>query len=182
MAGGWRSSGLGSGVWRGLRCRLPTWQAFTDADLLDELAAGRMLAGLSTRKYPAGLEPVGEDLDASGVSRSAVSRRFARRTKKAFEELMGRDLSGLEICVVVADGIEVGDHTLVCALGVDASGRKHVLGLAEGTTENAAVCAALLSNLADRGLDASGGISFVIDGGKGLRKVWCNPLASIRCG
>jgi transposase-like protein len=150
--------------------QLPTWQAFSDTDLLDELATGRMLAGLSTRRYPAGLEPVGETLDASGTSRSAVSRRFVRRTGKAMEELMARDLSGLEICAVVADGIEVGDHTLVCALGIDREGRKHVLGLREGTTENAAVCAGLLSNLVDRGLDASQGILFVIDGGKGLRK------------
>lgn len=150
--------------------QLPTWQAFTDTDLLDEMAAGRMLAGLSTRRYPAGLEPVGDALEPSSTSKSAVSRRFVRRTERALQELMGRDLSGLRICAVVGDGIEVGEHTLVCALGIDREGRKHLLGLREGTTENAAVCAGLLSNLVDRGLDVSGGVLFVIDGGKGLRK------------
>lgn len=150
--------------------QLPTWQAFVDTDMLDEAATGRMLAGLSTRRYPAGLEPVGEGLDVSGTSRSAVSRRFVRQTGRAWEELMARDLSQLAICAVIADGLEVDDHTLVCALGIDRDGRKHMLGLREGTTENAAVCAGLLSNLVDRGLDASAGILFVIDGGKGLRK------------
>jgi transposase-like protein len=93
-----------------------------------------------------------------------------RHTAKALDEVLARDLSGLQICAVVADGLVVGDHTLVCALGIDREGRKHMLGLREGTTENAAVCAGLLSNLVDRGLDASAGILFVIDGGKGLRK------------
>jgi transposase-like protein len=118
-------------------------------------------------------------LDASGTSRSAVSRRFVRHTAKALDELLARDLSGLEICAVVADGIEVGDHTLVCALGIDREGRKHLLGLREGTTENAGVCAGLLSNLVDRGLDASQGILFVIDGGKGLHKAIRQVLGSL---
>lgn len=147
---------------------LPTWSAFAGDDVLGEMALERMLAGLSTRHYSAGLEPVG-DVDASGTSRSAVSRRFVARTRVALGELMGADLSGIRICALMADGVIIAEHTMVVALGIDDQGRKHPLGLREGTTENKAVCAGLLSDLVDRGLDFSGGILVVIDGGKGLR-------------
>lgn len=153
----------------GEEVRLPTWDAFSGEEQLTEGAVGRMLAGLSTRRYGAGLEPVG-DVEAFGTSRSAVSRRFTRRTTEALRELMGRDLSEVRICALFADGIEIAEHTMVVALGVDDQGRKHPLGVREGTTENATVCRALLSDIVDRGLDFSGGILLVIDGGKGLRK------------
>jgi transposase-like protein len=68
------------------------------------------------------------------------------------------------------DGTGFGDHTLVVALGIDVQGRKEVLGVAEGSTENEAVCRRLLANLVDRGLPAERARLFVIDGGKGLRK------------
>lgn len=148
--------------------QLPTWGAFSGDDLLGEMAFERVVAGLSTRNYEAGLEPVG-NVDAKGTSRSAVSRRFEARTKLALSELLGRDLSELDICALFADGHEVGDHTIVVAMGVDRQGQKHPLGLREGSTENEAVCTALLSDLVERGLDFSRGILLVIDGGKGLR-------------
>lgn len=149
---------------------LATWHALVgDDDLLGEMALGRMLAGLSTRNYGAGLEPVGSDLEVSSTSKSAISRRFVARTKVALDELLAKDLSELKICALFADGIEMADHLMVCALGLDRDGHKHILGIREGTTENKAVCTALLSDLVERGLDASEGILAVIDGGKGLR-------------
>lgn len=147
---------------------LPTWGAFSGDDLLDEMAFDRIVAGLSTRNYQAGLEPVG-DVDAKGTSKSAVSRRFEARTRAALSELMNKDLSELDIYAIVADGEDVGDHTVVVALGIDRQGQKHPLGLREGSTENEAVCTALFRDLVERGLDFSGGILLVIDGGKGLR-------------
>lgn len=147
---------------------LPTWSAFSGDEVLSQMALERMLAGLSARRYPAGLEPVGE-LPASGTSRSAVSRRFVARTDKALAQILGRDLSELSICALMADGMEIAEHTVVAAIGIDTQGNKHVLGLRQGSTENKAVCAALLSDLVERGLDHSGGILIVIDGGKGLR-------------
>jgi len=148
---------------------LPVWAAFSGDELLSEMALERMLAGLSTRRYPAGLEPVGDDLDQSGTGRSAVSRRFVARTHKALDELMGKDLSELSIVALVADGIEVSDHSMVTALGMDAKGHKHILGLRQGTTENKTVCKDLFNDLSERGLDFSRGILLVIDGGKGLK-------------
>jgi transposase-like protein len=133
------------------------------------MALERMLAGLSTRRYPAGLEPVGDDLDASGTKRSSVSRRFVARTKMALKELMGKDLSELGIVAIFADGVEVAEHTMVTALGVDDQGNKHVLGLRQGSTENKTVCRDLFTDLDERGLDLTGGILLVLDGGKGLK-------------
>lgn len=149
---------------------LATWQALAgNNDLLEEMALGRMLAGLSTRSYGEGLEPVGSDLEVSSTSKSAISRRFVARTKVALDELLAKDLSDLKICALFADGIEMSDHLMVCALGLDRDGNKHILGIREGSTENKAVCTALLSDLVERGLDFSDGILAVIDGGKGLR-------------
>jgi hypothetical protein len=146
---------------------LPIWEAFAGEELLGNQVM-TSLAGVSTRNYDKTLEPVGA-LDASATSRSAVSRRFVARTAKALDELMAKDLSDLRICALFVDGIEESDHMMLCAIGLDTQGRKHPLGLREGTTENKAVCAGLLSDLVGRGLDFSGGILAVLDGGKGLR-------------
>lgn len=147
---------------------LSTYKHFSTEDLLQQMALERMVAGLSTRNYRAGLEPVG-DVAATGTTRSAVSRRFVERTTTALKELMARDLSRLDIVALLLDGVEIAGHTMIVALGVDAKGHKHPLGLREGTTENKGVCRALLSNLIERGLDFSDGLLVVIDGGKGLR-------------
>ncbi|HEX9776038.1 MAG TPA: IS256 family transposase [Actinomycetota bacterium] len=147
---------------------LETYRHFADTDLLTEIALGRMLAGLSTRRYDAGAEPVG-DVAARATSRSAVSRRFKAGTTAKLAELFGRDLSKLDLVGIFVDGIGVGDHVIVVALGVGAGGTKHPLGLWEGTTENATVCKALLGNLIDRGLDPERPVLCLIDGGKGIR-------------
>jgi transposase-like protein len=147
---------------------LRSYRAFVRHDLLTEMAVVRMLAGLSSRRYAAGLEPIGE-LSASGMGRSSVSQRFIEGTQRKLAELLGRDLSELELVAIFVDGIELGDHCCVVALGVDAQGKKHPLGLWEGTTENKAICSALLSNLVERGLAPERARLFVIDGGKGIR-------------
>ena len=152
----------------GAEVGLRTYRAFADRDLLTEAALGRMLAGLSARRYRDGLEPVGDVGDA-GTSRSAVSRRFVAGTEAKLSEIFGRDLSGIDLLVCFVDGMNVGDHLIVVALGVDSAGRKHPLGLWEGTTENKATCGALISNLVDRGLDTSRAMLFVIDGGRAIR-------------
>lgn len=163
---------------------LPTWAAFFGDDLLHEMATERMLAGLSSRRYGVGLEPVGE-VEGSGTSKSTVSRRFIARTRTALGQLMARDLSELRLCALFGDGIELADHTIVVAVGIDHEGKKHVLGLKEGSTENGTVCAGLLSDLTERGLDVSEGILVVVDGGKGwkkaIRDVFGNRALVQRC-
>jgi putative transposase len=151
---------------------VPTYQAFTATDLLDRLAVERMLAKLSTRRYPAGLEPVGIGVEqaATGTSKSAVSRRFVARTEHALAELLAADLSGLDLVALMVDGIRVAEHTCVVALGITIDGTKVPLGLAEGATENATVVGDLLVGLRDRGLDVTRPLLVVIDGAKALRR------------
>jgi putative transposase len=147
---------------------LRTFRTFATRDLLTEAALGRMLAGLSTRRYSAGLEPVGK-VEARATSKSAISHRFIQGTEQKLAELFGRDLSQLDLVAIFIDGVEIAEHCVVVALGIDAEGRKHPLGLWEGTTENKTVCNALLGNLIERGLHLEQPRLFVIDGGKAIR-------------
>jgi putative transposase len=147
---------------------LRTFHTFAKRDLLNEAALGRMLAGLSTRRYSAGLEPVGH-VEARGTSKSAISQRFIQGTEQKLAELFGRDLSQLDLVAIFIDGVEIAEHCVVVALGVDADGHKHPLGLWEGTTENKTVCNALFGNLIERGLHVEQPRLFVIDGGKAIR-------------
>lgn len=147
---------------------LRTYRAFAQRDLLTEAALGRMLAGLSTRQYPVGLEPMGK-VEALATSKSAISRRFIQGTEQKLAELFGRDLSQLDLVAIFIDGVEIAEHCVVVSLGVDMDGRKHPLGLWEGTTENKTVCNALLGNLIERGLNVEQPRLFVIDGGKAIR-------------
>ena len=69
------------------------------------------------------------------------------------------------------DGIHMDeDMTLVAAVGVDANGDKHLLGVVEGATENAATARALIDNLVERGLDPAAPRLFIVDGSKALSK------------
>ena len=156
----------------GHEVQLESYTAFTATDLLAEGIVARMLAGLSTRRYPAGLEPVGEQVDAQacGTSKSAVSRRLVAATAERLAQLLARRLDEERWLVVFLDGFGMGEHLLVGALGVTDDGAKVPLGVAEGTTENKAVCTRLVADLAERGLDASKGMLFVVDGGKALER------------
>jgi putative transposase len=151
---------------------LDSYATFADTDLLSEQVTARMLAGISTRKYPVALEPVGKAVEAASTStsKSAVSRRFVAATAERLAELCARPLDERRWSIVMLDGVHLGEHLLVVALGVTDDGTKVPLGVVEGSTENAAVCGRLVADLVDRGLDADRGILFVIDGGKALKK------------
>jgi putative transposase len=151
---------------------VPTYQAFTSTELMGQLALERMLAKLSTRRYPAGLEPVGTRVasTASGTSKSAISRRFIARTEHALAELLAQDLSGLDLVALMVDGIRVADHCCVVALGITIDGTKVPLALVEGATENATVVGELLVGLRERGLEVTRPILVVLDGAKALRR------------
>ena len=129
-----------------------------------------MLAGLACRRFTAGSEPVGAQIEARArsTSRSAVSRRFVRATETALGELLARDLSSLHVAAMMVDGVHLADHLMVVALAITTDGTKVPVGLYEGDTENATVVTSLLADLVDRGLDTTGGILFVLDGAKAL--------------
>ena len=87
------------------------------------------------------------------------------------KDWLASDLSSLDLLAIQIDGLHVQeDLILVAAVGIDAMGEKHPLGLVEGATENAATVQALLDNLVERGLDPAVVRLFIIDGAKALSK------------
>jgi putative transposase len=151
---------------------VPAYELFSGTEVLGRMAMERMLAGLSTRHYPAGLEPVGARAEqaAAATSRSAVSRRFVTATETALAQLLGADLRRLDLVAFMVDGVHFGEHTCVVALGIDIDGVKHPLALVEGSTENATLVTDLIVGLRERGLDVTRPILAVLDGSKALRR------------
>ena len=149
---------------------LPSWQAWSSRDPLDERAFEQMVLGVSTRRYARSLEALPNEFEVRGVGKSAVSERFVVGTQRRLAELMRRDLTGLALVALMIDGVHFADHVVLAAVGIESNGTKHVLGLLEGATENAAACKALLADLIERGLDPNRAILMVIDGAKALHK------------
>jgi len=114
-----------------------------------------------------------------------VSRRFVRATETALGELLARDLRDLPVAAMMIDGLHVGEHLMVVALAITAAGAKVPVGLYQGDTENTTVVTGLLSDLVERGLDAAGGLLFVLDGAKalakGVRRVFGDRALVQRC-
>jgi putative transposase len=130
-----------------------SYELFSSTEILGKMAMEKMLAGLSTRRYPVGLEPVGGQVDesSSATSKSAVSRKFVAMTETALAELLSQDLSGLDLVAVMIDGVHFAETCCVVALGIDIEGTKHPLALVEGSTENATLVTGLLVDLRERG-------------------------------
>jgi transposase-like protein len=154
----------------GRELELPTWREMNQEDPLNQRVIEQMLVGVSTRNYGRSLEPLPAAVPITGTSRSAVSRHFVASTRSQVEKFLSRRLDDLDLPVIMLDGTGMGEHVLVVALGIDAKGHKHVLGVTEGSTESEQVCRGLLRNLIERGLTVERARLFVIDGGKGLRK------------
>ena len=166
---------------------LETFTTFAAEDLLNRVVLERMLAGVATGRHRGASEPVGDQVETSArsTSKSAISRRFVQATTRQLEQLLHRDLSGLDVVVLMIDGIVFADHCCVVALAITTDGTKVPVGLWLGDTENKTVVTALLADLVARGLDADGGLLVVIDGAKalaaGVKKVF-GALALIqRC-
>jgi len=149
---------------------LPTFEWAAAADALNAATMAAIAAGVSSRRYASTQEPVSPAHRPSAASKSAVSRRFVELSQQQLHEWLGRRLDERDLPVVMIDGIHFRERVILVALGIDAQGSKHVLGLREGSTEATRVVASLLADLVDRGLDADRMRLWVIDGGKALRK------------
>lgn len=149
---------------------LPSFEWAANGDPLDAATMAAIAAGVSTRRYASTQEPVSPAHQPSAASKSAVSRRFVQLSQEQLAQWLARPLGELDLPVVMIDGIHFRDRVILLAIGIDAQGNKHVLGLREGSTEAARVVASLLSDLIDRGLDAQRMRLWVVDGGKALRK------------
>jgi putative transposase len=136
-------------------------ELFTSTEILGKMAVEKMLAGLSTRRHPVGLQPVGEQVaeKSSATSQSAVSRRFVAMTETirsenattlALAELLSQVLSGLDLVALMIDGLHFAESRCVVALGIGIDGVKHPLAVVEGSTENATLVTDLLVGLRGR--------------------------------
>lgn len=149
---------------------LPTFQTMAATDPLDRRVVEQMLVGVATRQYARSLEPLGPGVESRGTSKSAVSRRFVAKTTAQLAAWQSAPLDALDVVALLIDGVHVGDHCLIVALGIAADGQKHALGLWDGSTENATVCQGLLANLQSRGLRTDRSLLVILDGSKALRK------------
>ena len=149
---------------------LPSFRLAAGRDPLDQHTLAAVAAGVATRSYGTMLErlPAGERERA--VSRSSVSRRFVALTQRQMAEWLSAPIADRNVRIVMIDGKVFQDHSVLIALGIAADGEKIVLGMREGTTENATVTADLLRDIIARGVSPDERVLFVIDGGKGIRK------------
>ena len=145
--------------------RLGTYELFQQTRNLDDQVWWKMLRGLTTRNYPLVTRSFSE---AYGIEKSAVSDRFIQASREKLKTLMERSLSELKLCAIVIDGTPFKGRQMMAAIGVAQDGKKTVLGLREGATENAAVVRELLEDLVRRGLDFETPRLYVLDGAKAL--------------
>ncbi len=146
---------------------LQRYSLFQEDGRMQQAAGRQVLLGVSMRDYEKAVDGVCEGY---GIQKSSVSRHWKAISTKRLAEFMERPLVDLDLVAVMIDGVEFQDYVLTVALGVGSDGRKHVLGMWQGATENAQVCKELLADLIRRGLREDKQYLFVLDGSKALRK------------
>lgn len=146
---------------------VPAYEAMQKNPAQAAQMLGTILHGVSTREYKQVLPKAAA---AVGVSRSAVSRQVIEASEKKLQELAERRWDDTEILILYIDGQRFGEHHILSAVGVDAAGKKHILGIEYGATENAAAVKRLLVHLRDHGLSTEHKYLFVIDGSQALRR------------
>ena len=154
----------------GAEVPLPTLRVMAGEDPLNRRVVEQMLVGVATRQYARSLDPLPPTMVSRGTSKSSVSRRFVAKTTAQLRAWQSAPLEGLDLVALILDGVHIGEHCLVVALGIAADGQKHALGLWEGATENAAVCQSLLANLQSRGLRTDRSMLVILDGAQALHK------------
>jgi putative transposase len=145
---------------------VPAYEAMQQDTVTGERMLEILLNGVSTRRYS---RVIPEMADTVGVSRSTVSRESIEASEAALQQLLERRFDDVELLIIYIDGMHFGDQCVLAAVGVDIQGRKHVLALREGATENAEAAKDLLQHLVEHGVDPSRKRLFVIDGSKALR-------------
>ena len=148
---------------------LPTWLALAGQDPLGAHIVQQILVGVSTRDYGKSLEPLPVGTPFRTPTKSAISRKFVARTAQEVAKYLSRSLEGLDLFAILVDGLRVWDRMILVAMGIDTKGKKHVLSVTEGTTENEGVCTDLFRDFLGRGLKTEKPILFIVDGGKGIR-------------
>jgi putative transposase len=145
--------------------RLGSYEMFHRGEPLTETVWEKLMLGLSTRKYG---EAVREFTEAYGLEKSAVSEHFIEASRAKLQEMMERRLGNIRFCALMIDATPFAGQQLVAVLGITVEGKKMILGIRQGATENATVVGELLGDLLARGVDFTAPRLYVLDGGKAL--------------
>jgi transposase-like protein len=145
--------------------RLGSYEMFHRGEPLTETVWEKLMLGLSTRRYG---QAVREFAEAYGLEKSAISEHFIEASRSKLKELMERRLEKKKFCALLIDATPFAGQQMVAALGIAQDGRKTILGIRQGATENATVVGELLGDLVNRGLDFTQPRLYVLDGGKAL--------------
>ena len=145
---------------------LGSYEMFQRSSLLGETVWQKIMLGLTMRSYK---EVVQQFADAYGLEKSTTCEHFVQASREKLKQLMERSLAGISLAVMMIDGTIFKGQNLVVAIGIDPSGRKLVLGVRQGATENAAVVGGLLGELSERGVDFTVPRLYIIDGSKAIR-------------
>lgn len=146
--------------------KLPAYEALRKDAGVGQHMLGALMRGVSTREYEEVLPAMAATV---GLSKSAVSRRAVEASAEKLKQLLDRRWDATDILILYIDGQRFGAHHVLSAVGVDNEGKKHILGIEAGATENAGAVKRLLTHLRDQGLPTDRKYLFVIDGAKALR-------------
>lgn len=145
---------------------VPAYAALQERTDLGARMLEILMHGVSTRHYEKVLPEMAETV---GVKKSSVSREWIEASAQTLKELSERRFDDVDLLIIYLDGLIFGDHHVLAAIGVDSAGKKHVLGLKDGGSENLVVAQGLLADLVARGVKPGRRRLFVIDGSKALR-------------
>jgi transposase-like protein len=145
--------------------RLGSYEMFHRGEPLTETVWEKLMLGLSTRKYGQAIRQFSE---AYGLEKSAISEHFIEASRAKLKDMMERRLEKTRLCALLIDATPFEGQQMVAALGIAQDGRKTILGIRQGATENATVVSELLSDLVSRGLDFTEPRLYILDGGKAL--------------
>ena len=145
--------------------RLGSYEMFHRGEPLTETVWEKLMLGLSTRNYG---QAIRQFTEAYGLEKSAVSEHFIEASRAKLKKMMERRLDKTRLCALLIDATPFQGQQMVAALGIDEYGRKMILGIRQGATENATVVGELLGDLVDRGLDFNEPRLYILDGGKAL--------------
>jgi len=166
----------------GAEVQLETYKTMNRADLIDGPLTAAILSGVSVRRFA---QIISRGLEAKGVKKSSISRKAIAATKPTVEKFRQQRLDQFDLAVLIFDGIHVGKRQMIVCIGIDTNGRKHVLGLRVGATENDIVCRDLIRDLINRGVRSDKQYLFVVDGSlpliRAIRAAFGQEVAIQRC-
>jgi len=145
--------------------RLGSYEMFHRGEPLTETVWEKLMLGLSTRKYD---QAIRQFTEAYGLEKSAISEHFIEASRKKLKAMMERRLDKMRLCALLIDATPFAGQQMVAALGIDEYGRKMILGIRQGATENATVVGELLTELVERGFDFTEPRLYILDGAKAL--------------